>query len=108
MNNATVIIKSSSIGGLKMEFEISWIGALFGLALAIGLILLKLAPTYALILGAIVGAFVGDANFTETVTILTQDFKVLWGRLLYYCCRCFCWCYDGIWSSGTDCPSHCR
>ena len=62
--------------------EISWIGALCGLALAIILILFKLAPTYSLILGAIVGAFIGGANFSETITILVSGTQSVQGTVI--------------------------
>lgn len=65
-----------------MEFEISWIGALVGLALAIGLILFKLTPTYSLILGAIVGAFVGGADLVETVQILVSGTQSVMGTVI--------------------------
>lgn len=65
-----------------MEFDISWVGALVGLALAIGLILFKLTPTYALILGAIVGAFVGDASLTEAVQILITGTQSVMGTVI--------------------------
>ncbi|MBB6446236.1 GntP family permease [Bacillus benzoevorans] len=65
-----------------MEFELSWIGALCGLALAIILILFKLTPTYSLILGAVVGAFIGEANFTETVTVLITGIQSVMGTVI--------------------------
>ncbi|EJP85733.1 GntP family permease [Bacillus cereus] len=63
-------------------FTISWIGALIGLALAIALILFRLAPTYSLILGAIVGAFIGGADFVQTVTILVTGTQSVMGTVL--------------------------
>ncbi|MFD1776444.1 GntP family permease [Paenibacillus rhizophilus] len=62
--------------------DISWIGALAGLALAIVLILLKLAPTYALILGAIVGGFIGGANFAEIIKILITGTQSVQGTVI--------------------------
>ncbi|AOZ92983.1 GntP family permease [Paenibacillus crassostreae] len=62
--------------------EISWIGALAGLALAIALILFKLAPTYALILGAIVGGFIGGANFSEVISILISGTQSVQGTVI--------------------------
>lgn len=62
--------------------DISWIGALSGLALAIILILFRLAPTYSLILGAIVGAFIGGANFAEAVTILITGTQSVMGTVI--------------------------
>lgn len=65
-----------------MALEISWIGALAGLALAIVLILFKLAPTYALILGAIVGGFIGGANFSEVISILISGTQSVQGTVI--------------------------
>lgn len=62
--------------------DISWLGALAGLALAIVLILLRLAPTYALILGAIVGGFIGGANFAEVIQILISGTQSVQGTVI--------------------------
>lgn len=62
--------------------DISWIGALAGLALAIILILFKLAPTYSLILGAIVGGFIGGANFSEVISILISGTQSVQGTVI--------------------------
>ncbi|WP_059050333.1 GntP family permease [Paenibacillus senegalimassiliensis] len=62
--------------------DISWFGALSGLAIAIVLILLRLAPTYALILGAIVGGFIGGANFTEVIQILISGTQSVQGTVI--------------------------
>ena len=67
---------------MATALDISWIGALSGLALAIILILFKLAPTYSLILGAIVGAFIGGANFAEAVTILITGTQSVMGTVI--------------------------
>lgn len=67
---------------MATAIEISWIGALIGLALAIILILLKLAPTYSLILGAIVGAFIGGADFAEAVGILISGTQSVMGTVV--------------------------
>jgi GntP family gluconate:H+ symporter len=62
--------------------DISWIGALCGLGLAIILILFRLAPTYSLILGAIIGAFIGGANFQEAVQILITGTQSVMGTVI--------------------------
>jgi len=62
--------------------DISWLGALAGLALAIALILLRLAPTYALILGAIVGGFIGGADFSEVLSILISGTQSVQGTVI--------------------------
>ncbi|MCK8487076.1 TRAP transporter large permease subunit [Paenibacillus sp. MBLB2552] len=67
---------------MTAALDISWIGALAGLALAIILILLRLAPTYALILGAIVGAFIGGANFSEVINILISGTQSVQGTVI--------------------------
>ena len=51
IEKSTIHLKESiRLGGFKMAtaIDISWIGALSGLALAIILILFRLAPTYSL------------------------------------------------------------
>jgi gluconate:H+ symporter, GntP family len=67
---------------MTTALDISWVGALSGLALAIILILFKLAPTYSLILGAIVGAFIGGANFTDAVSILVTGTQSVQGTVI--------------------------
>nr|WP_187386502.1 Na+/H+ antiporter NhaC family protein [Paenibacillus ihumii] len=62
--------------------EISWIGALIGLALAIILILFRLIPTYALILGAIVGGFIGGASFADVINILITGTQSVQGTVI--------------------------
>jgi len=62
--------------------DISWIGALSGLLLAIILILFKLAPTYSLILGAVVGAFIGGAGFSDAVTIVISGTQSVMGTVI--------------------------
>lgn len=61
---------------------ISWVGALIGLVLAILLILFKLAPTYSLILGAIVGAFIGGADFAQAVSIVISGTQSVMGTVV--------------------------
>lgn len=67
---------------MTATMDISWIGALAGLALAIILILYRLAPTYALILGAIVGGFIGGANFSEVISILISGTQSVQGTVI--------------------------
>lgn len=67
---------------MATALDISWIGALSGLALAIILILFRLAPTYSLILGAIVGAFIGGANFADAVSILITGTQSVQGTVI--------------------------
>ncbi|GGH31166.1 GntP family permease [Paenibacillus segetis] len=65
-----------------MDFTISWIGALVGLAIVIILILKKLNPVYALFLGAIVGALIGGANLEQTVSLLVSGTQSVMGTVL--------------------------
>ncbi|WP_428958558.1 GntP family permease [Levilactobacillus brevis] len=65
-----------------MAVSVSWIGALLGLALAIGLILKKLNPVYALLLGTIVGALIGGANLTQTVNIVVAGSQSVMGTVI--------------------------
>lgn len=62
--------------------HISWIGALSGLLLAIIFILFKLSPTYSLILGAIAGAFIGGAGFSDSVSILISGTQSVMGTVV--------------------------
>lgn len=65
-----------------MAVSVSWIGALLGLALAIGLILKKLNPVYALLLGTIVGALIGGAKLTQTVNIVVAGSQSVMGTVI--------------------------
>ncbi|MDR3191073.1 MAG: GntP family permease [Lactobacillaceae bacterium] len=62
--------------------SIAWWGALIGLALAILLILKKLSPTYALILGTIVGALVGGASLVQTTNIIVAGSQSVMGTVV--------------------------
>jgi GntP family gluconate:H+ symporter len=53
-----------------MDIQVSALGALFGLVLAIILIFRKVPPVYALVGGAMVGGLVGGASVTETVDLM--------------------------------------
>ena len=46
-----------------MEAQFSTLGALIGLAIAIILIIRKIAPAYCLILGALIGGLVGGGGW---------------------------------------------
>ena len=47
-----------------MDVQITTLGALLGLAVAIILIIKKVHPAYSLILGAVIGGLVGGAGLT--------------------------------------------
>jgi GntP family gluconate:H+ symporter len=55
--------------------QVSALGAIIGLLVAIFLILRKTHPAYGLILGAIVGGLVGGAGLTETVNLMIGGAK---------------------------------
>ncbi|MBP3950176.1 GntP family permease [Bacillus suaedae] len=53
-----------------MDIQVSALGAIVGLVLAIILIFRKVPPVYALVGGAMVGGLVGGASVTETVDLM--------------------------------------
>lgn len=61
---------------------VPWYAAIIGLILAIALILLKLNPTYSLVIGAVVGALVGGADLTETLTIVIGGTQSVMGTVV--------------------------
>lgn len=65
-----------------MEVQITTLGALLGLALAIILIIKKIHPAYSLILGAVVGGLVGGAGLTGTVDVMIDGAKGIMPAIL--------------------------
>lgn len=65
-----------------MDVQITTIGALLGLAVAITLIIKKLHPVYSLILGAVVGGVVGGAGLTGTVNVMMSGAKDIMPAIL--------------------------
>ncbi len=65
-----------------MDVQITTIGALIGLAVAITLIIKKLHPVYSLILGAVVGGVVGGAGLTGTVSVMISGAKDIMPAIL--------------------------
>lgn len=61
---------------------INWYGAVFGIIVAIMLILKKVNPTYSLIIGAIVGALIGGAGVQETVNVLISGTQSVMGTVI--------------------------
>lgn len=53
-----------------MNVTITTLGALIGLALAIVLIILKVAPAYSMMAGALIGGLIGGASIFETVELM--------------------------------------
>ncbi len=65
-----------------MDVQITTIGALIGLAVAITLIIKKIHPVYSLILGAVVGGVVGGAGLTGTVNVMISGAKDIMPAIL--------------------------
>ena len=65
-----------------MDVQITTIGALIGLALAIILIIKKIHPVYSLILGAVVGGVVGGAGLSGTVSVMMNGAKDIMPAIL--------------------------
>lgn len=53
-----------------MEIQVSALGAIIGLFIAIGLIFIKTPPIYGLLTGALIGGLIGGANLAETVQLM--------------------------------------
>lgn len=62
--------------------EVSAVGAIVGLVVAIILILKKVHPAYGLITGALVGGLLGGANLTETVGLMIGGAKNIMPAIL--------------------------
>ncbi|MGL6105272.1 GntP family permease [Romboutsia sp.] len=65
-----------------MDVQITTLGALLGLAVAIVLIIKKIHPAYSLILGAVVGGLVGGAGLTGTVDVMMSGAKDIMPAIL--------------------------
>lgn len=65
-----------------MDVQVSAIGAIFALAISIILIVRKIQPAYALIIGALIGGLTGGASLTETVTIMMNGSKGMMTAIL--------------------------
>ena len=55
-----------------MEIEVSALGAVTALVIAIILILKKVPPAYGMVAGAIIGGLVGGVNLVETVSLMIE------------------------------------
>ena len=65
-----------------MDVQITTLGALLGLVVAIILIIKKVHPAYSLILGAVVGGLVGGAGLTGTVDVMMSGAKDIMPAIL--------------------------
>ena len=65
-----------------MDVQITTLGALLGLAVAIILIIKKVHPAYSLILGAVVGGIIGGAGLTGTVNVMIDGAKGIMPAIL--------------------------
>ena len=65
-----------------MDVQITTLGALLGLAVAIILIIKKVHPSYSLILGAVIGGLVGGAGLTGTVDVMIAGAKDIMPAIL--------------------------
>ncbi len=65
-----------------MEVQITTIGAILGLVVAIVLIIKKVQPVYSLILGAVVGGLVGGAGIEGTVSVMISGAKDIMPAIL--------------------------
>ncbi len=61
---------------------IAWWAALLGLLLAIGLILFRVNPVYALIFGAIIGCLVGGMSLTQTANTIVKGSSGVMGTII--------------------------
>ena len=58
-----------------MDIQVSALGAIVALIIAIVLILRKVSPAYGMIAGAFIGGIVGGVNVTDTVTVMMEGAK---------------------------------
>src|SRR5690625_1895669 len=59
-------------GGNLMGIEVSAIGAIAALVIAIILILKKVPPAYGMIIGALIGGLIGGVNIVDTVSLMVE------------------------------------
>ncbi|MER2254949.1 MAG: GntP family permease, partial [Priestia megaterium] len=55
-----------------MDVQVSALGAICALVIAIILILKKVAPAYGMIAGALIGGLIGGVNIADTVTLMIE------------------------------------
>lgn len=66
----------------NMNYGFNTIGALFGLAVAIFLIIKKVQPAYSLILGALIGGLIGGGGLTTTVNTMVTGAQSMMSSVL--------------------------
>ena len=64
------------------SITIPWFSAIFGLLLAIFLILKKFNPVYSLFIGAIVGCLLGGMSFAQTVNVMISGTQSIIGTAI--------------------------
>lgn len=57
---------------IKMEIQVSAIGAIVGLVIAITLIFKKVPPVYSLMIGSLIGGLTGGIGLVDTVTLMIE------------------------------------
>lgn len=65
-----------------MDIQVSALGAVLALAISIFLIIKKIQPAYALIIGALIGGLIGGVNLTDTVTLMMNGAKGMMTAIL--------------------------
>ncbi|WP_147535132.1 GntP family permease [Bacillus marasmi] len=60
---------------MDAQIQVSALGAIIALVVAIVLILKKVSPAYGMIAGALIGGLVGGADITNTVTLMMEGAK---------------------------------
>lgn len=64
------------------SITIPWFSAIFGLLLAIFLILKKFNPVYSLFIGAIIGCLLGGMSFAQTVNVMISGTQSIIGTAI--------------------------
>lgn len=64
------------------NIQVSALGAVLGLIIAIFLIIKKIQPAYSLIIGALIGGLIGGTNLTDTVTLMMNGAKGMMTAIL--------------------------
>ncbi len=65
-----------------MDVQITTLGTILALCFTIGLILVRVAPAYAMMAGAVIGGILGGLNLTETIEIMIGGAEGMVGVVL--------------------------